>query len=169
MNPDQPTPARKPQSEADTVPPAAGDIWSTRHPHGWSPAEQPTTVPGTPVGPPLAQQLPAPFGRYRLLRLLGQGGMGSVYLAHDSQLDRQVALKVPSFGADADATLKERFFVEARSAATLLHANLCPVHDVGEIDGRLYLTMGFIEGKPLSELLRPGAKPLTQRQAAVLV
>src|SRR5437016_3430407 len=69
-------------------------------------------------------------GRYRILKKLGQGGMGAVYLAHDEQLDRQVALKVPSFlPGDSDSML--RFHREARSAATLSHPNLCPVYDVG--------------------------------------
>src|SRR2546429_6366568 len=71
-------------------------------------------------------QLPAQFGRYRLEKLLGKGGMGAVYLAHDTQLDRPVALKVPTFGPD-DGGLRERFFREARAAATLQHPNLCPV------------------------------------------
>src|SRR5205807_9832110 len=97
--------------------------------------------------------LPVMFGRYRLERLLGKGGMGAVYLAHDTQLDRHVALKVPSFGPD-DGGLRERFFREARAAATLSHPNLCPVFDVGEQDGVYYLTMAYIEGKPLSAYIR---------------
>jgi serine/threonine protein kinase len=83
----------------------------------------------------LPEQLPADFGRYRLLRLLGKGGMGAVYLAHDSQLDRPVALKIPLFGPADDPSLRERFFTEARAAATLFHANICPVYDVGVHDG----------------------------------
>src|SRR3954447_12643815 len=58
------------------------------------------------------------FGRYRILRRLGQGGMGSVYLAHDAQLDRPVALKVPHFAPDEGADAVERFYEEARTAAT---------------------------------------------------
>jgi predicted Ser/Thr protein kinase len=112
-------------------------------------------------------QLPARFGRYRLEKLLGKGGMGSVYLAHDTQLDRKVALKVPTFGPDDDG-LRERFFREARAAATLHHPNLCPVHDVGELDGVHFLTMAFIDGKPLSAYVRPD-KPLPPAQAVPLV
>jgi hypothetical protein len=97
----------------------------------------------TPLG------LPAQFGRYRHKKLLGKGGMGSVYLAHDSQLDRHVALKIPRFGPD-EAGMRERFLREARAAATLHHPNLCPVFDVGDLDGVLYLTMAYIEGEPLS-------------------
>jgi serine/threonine protein kinase len=112
--------------------------------------------------------LPATFGRYRVERLLGKGGMGAVYLAHDRQLDRPVALKVPSFGGD-DPDARQRFLREARAAATVQHANLCPVHDVGEIDGTLFLTMAYLEGRPLADVLRSNRKPLPERQAAALV
>jgi serine/threonine protein kinase len=112
--------------------------------------------------------LPEQFGRYRILRPLGQGGMGSVYLAHDTQLDRPVALKVPHFQPEDGPQVRERFFREARAAATLAHPNLCPVHDVGEINGTPYLTMAYIEGQPLSHLLRDG-QPWPQRLAAKVV
>jgi serine/threonine protein kinase len=118
-------------------------------------------------GPP--SRLPAEFGRYKLLQLLGKGGMGAVYLAHDTQLDRSVALKMPTFSLDAEPALKERFFREARAAATLLHANICPVHDVGVINGTHYLTMAYIEGRPLADLVEPKAKPLPPRQIAQLI
>ena len=111
--------------------------------------------------------LPEQFGRYRIVKKLGAGGMGTVYLAHDSQLDRPVALKVPHF-SPRDAQVRHRFDHEAKAAATLAHPNLCPVYDVGEIDGILYLTMAYIEGKPLSAFLR-GGKALPQRGAALLV
>jgi hypothetical protein len=93
--------------------------------------------------------------------------MGAVYLAHDTQLDRPVALKMPHFTADDGPQVLARFYREARSAATVTHPNVCPVYDVGEIDGIPYLTMAFIEGKSLAEFIR--AKPLTPRQAAMLV
>jgi hypothetical protein len=71
--------------------------------------------------------LPAEFGRYRILRLLGRGGMGAVYLAQDSQLGRQVALKVPFFNASESPQRAERFVREARSAAVLQHPNIVSV------------------------------------------
>jgi serine/threonine protein kinase len=109
--------------------------------------------------------LPRPFGRYELCKLLGKGGMGSVFLAHDPQLDRLVALKVPSFrGADRDA-LRERFLREARAAAKLSHPNLCPVYDVGEVNGVPYLTMAYVEGIPLSSVIRADRLPATQQVA----
>jgi serine/threonine protein kinase len=115
----------------------------------------------------LPTQFPAPFGRYQLLKLLGKGGMGAVYLAHDTQLDRPVALKIPLFSAEEGSQVLARFYREARSAATILHSNVCPVYDVGEVDGVPYLTMGYIEGKSLAEWIR--GKPLTPRQSALLV
>lgn len=100
-----------------------------------------------------ATVLPEVFGRYRIIKPLGQGGMGSVYLAHDSQLDRQVALKVPRFDLGQAKQLIERFYREARIAATFHHPNLCPVYDVGEIDRTPFLTMPFLTGEPLSDYL----------------
>src|SRR5262249_43243391 len=111
--------------------------------------------------------LPERFGRYRIVRRLGAGGMGTVYLAHDTQLDRAVALKVPSFSAQ-DPTALERFYREARAPATLDHPNPCPVHDVGQVDGTHYLTMAYIEGESLADRLGKGPAP-SQREAAALV
>jgi serine/threonine protein kinase/formylglycine-generating enzyme required for sulfatase activity len=94
--------------------------------------------------------------------------MGAVYLALDTRLDRRVALKVPSFGPDEGAAAARRFDREARAAATLDHPNLCPVHDVGEVDGVHYLTMPYIEGKPLSETIRRDS-PFPEGRAASLI
>jgi predicted Ser/Thr protein kinase len=124
---------------------------------------------GAPPPPRLPDQLPAPFGRYQLVKLLGRGGMGAVYLAQDSQLDRPVALKVPHFTAEDGPLVLERFRREARAAATLRHANICPLYDVGEIDGTPYLTMAYIEGRSLAEALRGRPGPVRPRQAAALV
>src|SRR5262249_34717197 len=97
--------------------------------------------------------LPEQFGRYRILRKLGGGGMGTVYLAEDTELGRKVALKVPHFTAD-DAIATERFKREARIAAGIDHPNLCPVYDVGQVGGTPYFTMPYIEGKQLSRWIK---------------
>jgi Leucine-rich repeat (LRR) protein len=122
-----------------------------------------------PVTPTTAKMRPEQqFGRYRILRKLGEGGMGSVYLAIDTELDRRVALKVPTFdGRDDDKTL-ERFYREARTAAKLEHPELCRVYDVGKVGGTHYLTMPFIEGRPLSDAISP-SRPLAPRQVAAAV
>jgi formylglycine-generating enzyme required for sulfatase activity len=105
------------------------------------------------------------FGRYQILRKLGEGGMGTVYLARDTLLGRQVALKVPRYTPEEAPEFLERFQREARAAATFDHPNLCPVHDVGQVEGVHYLTMPFIEGKTLEKVL-DSMKPMPQHQAA---
>ena len=93
--------------------------------------------------------------------------MGAVYLAHDIKLDRQVALKVPFFRPADGPQAIQRFEREARAAATLDHPNLCPIFDVGEVDGIHYLTMPYIEGKPLSEAIARG-QAVPEAQAAAV-
>jgi serine/threonine protein kinase len=84
--------------------------------------------------------------------LLGKGGMGAVYLAMDSQLNRKVALKIPFFNAKEEPKRAARFVREARSAASLHHPNICTVFDVGEVNGRPFITMAYIVGTPLEDL-----------------
>jgi WD40 repeat protein/serine/threonine protein kinase len=108
------------------------------------------------------------FGRYKILKKLGQGGMGAVYLAHDTKLDRRVALKVPKFRPGSDPENLERFYREARATATIQHPNLCPLHDVGECNGIPFLTMAYIQGWPLSHFVRAD-KRLPQAGTASLV
>jgi serine/threonine protein kinase len=100
--------------------------------------------------------IPDQFGRYSITRLIGRGGMGAVFLAHDAQLDRPVALKIPILGGTLTAGQKERFFREARAISALRHPNLCPVFDVDEEQGIVYLTMAYIDGQPLSALIQRG-------------
>ena len=108
------------------------------------------------------------FGRYEIQRLLGQGAMGSVYLAYDPSLQRPIALKIPKFSDEANPDMRDRFLREARSAATLRHANICPVYDVGRVDGVHYITMAYIEGRTLAEELRAG-RTFTPREIATVV
>jgi serine/threonine protein kinase len=100
--------------------------------------------------------LPNPFGRYRILEKVGEGGMGTVYLAEDTRLGRRVALKVPHFSGEEAQPVIERFYREARAAADIHHPNLCAVYDVDQIEGIHYLTMPFIEGIPLSRQVGSG-------------
>ena len=92
------------------------------------------------------------FGRYRIERMLGRGGMGVVYLATDVRLHRQVALKFPRF-AD-DPLLAQRFEREARTMVSVSHRNLCAIFDVNEADGIHYLTMAYIDGQTLAEVIK---------------
>jgi WD40 repeat protein/serine/threonine protein kinase len=100
-------------------------------------------------------ELPEQFDRYRIQKKLGRGGMGTVYLAYDTRLDRKVALKVPRFAPGSNPENLERFYREARATATITHPNLCPLYDVGEVNGTPYLTMAYIEGWPLAKFIRP--------------
>lgn len=132
------------------------------------------TVPGTGTGPlplpasELDQTMPHSLGRYRLLRKLGQGGMGAVYLAHDGELDRMVALKVPNEELASDGEFLERFKREARAAAAFRHPNFCPLYDVGQLDGHHYLAMAYIEGTTLASKIGRG-KTLEPREAVTIL
>ncbi len=110
--------------------------------------------------------LPEVFGRYRILKQLGQGGMGTVYLAQDTTLDRRVAVKVPQFTDETNPAVLERFYREARSAATLQHPNICPVYDVAAINGIHFLSMAYIEGTPLSAWVRGASRRADARSPA---
>src|SRR5205823_11205538 len=88
---------------------------------------------------------PAAFGRYQVSRALGSGGFGAVYLGHDSQLDRPVAIKVLHTGS-ATSQEGERFLQEARRLAQLRHPGIVAVHDVGVQEGQLYIVSDYLEG-----------------------
>ena len=93
-------------------------------------------------------------GRYRIERELGRGGMGAVYLARDVKLDRLVALKVLPEEYATNASLRERFLRETRTAASFSHPNIVPVHAVEEHEGVLAFAMGFVEGESLAERVK---------------
>lgn len=115
-----------------------------------------------------------PFGRYRLVKVLGRGGMGEVWQAYDTAMNRLVALKVLPPNLADDDTYQRRFRREAQLAAGLDEPHIVPIHDFGEIDGRLYVTMRLIEGKTVNELLETGPLPphravhITEQIAAAL-
>lgn len=98
------------------------------------------------------------IGRYRLLKHVGSGSMGDVYEAHDPQLDRRVAVKVPRCDRMSRnrAMFTERFLREARSAAAVRHANICPIYDAGDSEGQVYVVMAFVEGESLDSVLSRG-------------
>ena len=115
----------------------------------------------TPVAPELAAT--ALGDRYAVERLLGRGGMGSVYLARDRRLDRLVAIKVLSADVADDPALRERFARETKVAASFSHPNIVPVFGVEESDGLLACAMGYVEGESVAErVARSG--PLASRE-----
>ncbi len=99
------------------------------------------------------------LGQYRVTRLLGAGGMGEVYLAQDSELERTVALKV-LHGAAATEGARQRLLGEARAASVLNHPNICTIYGIGEAEGQAFIVMEHVQGRPLTELLRSGPLPL---------
>src|SRR5579864_1106950 len=135
-----------------------------------SPEGQPFVqpMPVSPMEPGI--NLPNPFaGRYKLVKVLGRGGMGAVYLAQDTQLKRQVALKVPLISADEDPDFLKRFQREAYALAQFHHPNICPVYDVGNHEGHPFLVMAYIEGSLLSEYVKQGKLPFEPSKAGLLV
>jgi len=92
---------------------------------------------------------PRTFGRYVVEERLGRGGMGTVYRAFDTILDIAVALKIPHRFHEDDGQSRETFLAEARALARLHHPHLCRIFDVGEIDGRHYISMALVDGEPL--------------------
>ena len=124
-----------------------GNYWSETHDREGSP--------GDGKGPRLDD--PREIGRYRILRRLGQGGFGRVYLARDADLDRAVAIKVPNPERVAGRGDVEAYLAEARTLARLDHPNIVPVYDVGRTDdGLCYVVSKFIDGCDLAERLRQG-------------
>lgn len=119
--------------------------------NGMAPADAASdTQSATPVTPDCPDpEVPENFGHYVVEYVLGRGAMGTVYAAWDTSLNRHVALKVPH--AHTDIEVRRRFLREARSAARLQHPNICRVYEVGEIDGRHYISMARIRGHTLRE------------------
>jgi serine/threonine protein kinase/formylglycine-generating enzyme required for sulfatase activity len=97
---------------------------------------------------------PQEFEEYRLLRLLGRGAMGEVHLAHDTALDRQVAVKFIA-GVEPDARARERFFLEARAVARVQHPNVVTIHRIGEVRRCPYLVAEYVPGQTLDALDKP--------------
>lgn len=108
-----------------------------------------------------------PFGHYRLLDLLGRGGMGEVWRAYDTRTDRIVALKLLPEHLSRDEMFQQRFRREAHSAAKLTEPHVVPIHTFGEIDGRLFVDMRLIEGRDLHAVINDG--PLDPARAVLIV
>lgn len=107
------------------------------------------------------------FGRYRLLDMVGRGGMGEVWRAFDTATERTVAIKVLSPHLARDNTFRERFQREARSAASLSEPHIVPIYDFGEIAGSMYVSMQLVDGKDLQALLAYG--PLEPSRAVGII
>src|SRR6266481_7133235 len=107
-------------------------------------------TPGTKLGP------------YEILSAAGAGGMGEVYRAKDTRLDRTVAIKVLPEHLSADPEAKLRFEREAKAISSISHPNLCTLHDIGEQSGTDYLVMEYLDGESLASRLSKGPLPVDQ-------
>jgi eukaryotic-like serine/threonine-protein kinase len=102
------------------------------------------------------------LGPYEIVALLGEGGMGEVYRATDTRLDRPVVIKILRAHLSSQQDSRERFEREARAISALNHPNICHLYDVGTWDGNSYLVLEFLEGETLADRLRKGALPFAQ-------
>ena len=100
------------------------------------------------------------ISHYRIVEQLGEGGMGVVYKAEDTKLERRVALKFLAAHLLNDAEAKQRFLREAKAAASLDHPNICTVYEVGEAEGKTFLAMAFLKGETLEDRIAKGPLPL---------
>jgi serine/threonine protein kinase len=111
---------------------------------------------------PVALTSGTKLGPYEILSPLGAGGMGEVYRAKDTRLDRTVAIKVLPSHLSSSPELKQRMEREAKAISALQHANICTLHDIGSQDGTDFLVMEYLEGQTLADRLAKGALPLDQ-------
>ena len=107
-------------------------------------------------------------GQYEILREVGRGGMGIVFLARDLKLERLVAIKTLPPTLAADEVIRARFLREARTAAALSHPNIVPIHRADDINGSVFFVMGFVDGPSMAQLIREGG-PLSPRTAVSIL
>ncbi len=125
------------------------------------PADDPTATaaPGA-DGDDASEPMPDMLEYFRVEKILGQGGMGMVYLATDTRLNRKVAIKTLKKELSAKAAAKERFFREAQAAAALDHDHIIPIHYVGESKGIPFIAMPYLKGEPLDQFIKKAKGPM---------
>ena len=117
----------------------------------------------------MAEAKIAEIGKYRIIELVGEGAMGVVYRAHDSVLDRNVAIKVMNESIARQDDLRKRFLHEAQAAASLQHPNVVCIYDLGDFGGHLFIAMEFIQGVDLEKLLEIGEPLALQARLDIII
>ena len=134
-----------------------------------APAPQPAPQ-RAPQASPVEHELPPPGTRidqYEMIRELGRGGMGAVYLARDTKLARRVAIKF--LLTNGKQEVSQRFFQEAQATAQFNHENIVVIHDYGDYHGNPYMVLEFLQGSPLSSMIRKGQKMTVSRAVEVMI
>jgi serine/threonine protein kinase/tetratricopeptide (TPR) repeat protein len=157
-SPDPPARDRNPSLNATQTPP----------PESSSSASGAVTSPGTWFAAPTLEPGKLLGGRYEILRLLGEGGMGSVYQARDVELDRLVALKVIRADLAGNPAMLQRFKQELILASQVTHKNVVRIYDLGEAEGIRFITMEFVDGEDLRTLLKQQLKFTPEESVATL-
>src|ERR1022692_3417337 len=122
--------------------------------------------PLTPASVPSALSPGTRFGNYEILQRLGAGGMGEVYRARDTRLDREVAIKTLSLDGGSHPDALARFGQEARAACALNHPNIVTIYELGQVDGTHYIAMELVDGETVRKLL--GSGPIPFRKAVAI-
>ena len=102
------------------------------------------------------------ISHYRIIKELGAGGMGEVYLAEDTRLGRQVAIKVLPASYQYDPERRTKFLAEARATSALRSPHIAAIYDIGEHEGSMYIVMEFVEGELLSDRIKRGSLPIIE-------
>src|SRR6516165_8856067 len=161
-----PPPSSMPSTRADSSQPQA----SPPSDESASPesSSRPTSQAPTAAEPLNPDATPQRIGRYRVARVLGRGGFGTVFLAHDDELRRLVAIKVPHRNLIFGSVDRDAYLAEARIVANLGHPNIVPVHDIGVIDdSTFFIVSKYIDGANLATRIRQSRLP--QAEALELV
>ena len=113
-----------------------------------------TATAGIAWEPPRVETLASSFPRHEIIKLLGRGGIGAVYMAKQNDLDRLVAIKVLPPHSSEDPQFAERFSREAKALAMLNHPHIVAIHDFGETDGMFYIVMEYVDGSDLRNAIK---------------